>query len=179
LLLLAFNGAVLAGLASVADKDLPLPAQLFGGAAVLTLAASAVLLLLVVRPNLGGGAVSCARAFLAGRAQLSEEDLLNAMRQNTRAVRVQLLSLIAVAKFERLARAVDIILAALALLLITAVLAVVGSSAACCTCTATPMGHGSGGSSPPGPGMTPPNTASSSTTLNAASSTTLSTGAAS
>lgn len=76
------------------------------------------------------------RAFLAGRAQLSEEDLLSAMRQDTRAVRVQALSRIAVAKFERLARAavdplddlrrVDIILAVLALLLITAVLAVVG-----------------------------------------------------
>ncbi|MFJ8596804.1 hypothetical protein [Streptomyces sp. NPDC093598] len=47
------------------------------------------------------------------------------MRQDTRAVRVQALSLIALGKFERLARAVDIILAALALLLI-AVLAVVG-----------------------------------------------------
>jgi hypothetical protein len=124
-LLLAFNGAVLAGLASVADKDLPLPAQLFGGAAVLTLAASAVLLLLVVRPNLGGRGRVVREGFPRW-AQLSEEDLLIAMGQDTRVVRVQALSLIAVAKFERLACAVDIILAALALLVLAAVLAVVG-----------------------------------------------------
>ncbi|MFE2529308.1 hypothetical protein ACFXEL_34350 [Streptomyces sp. NPDC059382] len=49
-LLLAFTGAVLAGLAGLAGKKLPLPAQLAGGAAGLALAAAAVLLLLVVRP---------------------------------------------------------------------------------------------------------------------------------
>ncbi len=52
-LLLAFDGAVLAGLASLADKNLPLPAQL-AGAACLALTAAAVLLLLVVRPSSEG-----------------------------------------------------------------------------------------------------------------------------
>ncbi|MFF3327424.1 hypothetical protein [Streptomyces sp. NPDC002889] len=33
-LLLAFNGAVLAGLASVTDKELPLPTKVFGALAV-------------------------------------------------------------------------------------------------------------------------------------------------
>ncbi|HET6354848.1 hypothetical protein [Streptomyces sp.] len=40
-LLLAFNGAVLAGLASVADKELPLPTQVFGALTVLALGATA------------------------------------------------------------------------------------------------------------------------------------------
>jgi hypothetical protein len=124
-LLLAFDGAVLAGLASLADKKLPLPAQLTGGAAVLALTAAAVLLLLVVRPNLGGKGRVVREGFPRW-AQLSEEDLLAAMREDTRATRVRLLSPIAVAKFERLARAVDTILAALALLLAAAVFIVTG-----------------------------------------------------
>lgn len=124
-LLLAFDGAILAGLASVADKKLPLPAQLVGGAAILVRAAAAVLLLLVVRPNLGGRGRAVREGFLRW-AQLSEDDLLNAMREDTRATRVRSLFIIAVAKFERLARAVDTILAALALLLVAAVLAVAG-----------------------------------------------------
>ncbi len=53
-LLLAFNGAALAGLASVADKELPPVTKAFGSLAVLTLGAAAVLLLLVVRPRLHG-----------------------------------------------------------------------------------------------------------------------------
>jgi hypothetical protein len=125
-LLLAFDGAVLAGLASAADEDLPRPAQHVGGCAVLTLAVSAVLLLLVVRPNLGSKGREVREGFHRW-AELSEEDLLNAMGQDTRIIRVRALSLIALAKFERLARAVDIILAALALLLVAAVLTTVGS----------------------------------------------------
>jgi hypothetical protein len=124
-LLLAFTGAILAGLASVADKNLPLPAQLAGGAAVLALAAAAVLLLLVVRPNLGGRGRVVREGFPSW-AQLSEDDLLHAMRQDTRLTRVRSLSALAVAKFRHLARAVDLILAALALLLAAAVLAVAG-----------------------------------------------------
>jgi Family of unknown function (DUF5706) len=124
-LLLAFDGAVLAGLASVADKKLPPTAQLAGAAAVLALAAAAVLLLLVVRPNLGGRGRVVREGFPRW-AQLSEDALLNVMREDTRATRVRSLSILAVAKFERLARAVDTILAALALLLVAAVLAVAG-----------------------------------------------------
>ncbi|MGW1596977.1 Pycsar system effector family protein [Streptomyces sp. NPDC002343] len=124
-LLLAFDGAVLAGLASVAGEDLPMPAQLVGGAAVLALADAAVLLLLVVRPDLGGRGRIIREGFPCW-AQMSEDELLQAMHQDTRLTRVRTLSIIAVAKFQRLARAVDIILAALALLLVAAVLAVAG-----------------------------------------------------
>lgn len=50
-LLLAFTGAVLVGLASAADKDLPPFTKAVGGFAVLVLGSAAVLLLLVVRPR--------------------------------------------------------------------------------------------------------------------------------
>ncbi|MEV2255893.1 Pycsar system effector family protein [Streptomyces sp. NPDC050147] len=119
-LLLAFDGAVLAGLASLADKKLPLPAQLAGGGAALVLAAAAVLLLLVVRPNLGGKGRTVREGF-PHWAQLSDEALLAAIGEDTRIARVRSLSLIAVAKFEHLARAVDTILAALALLVLAAI----------------------------------------------------------
>ncbi|WP_030888265.1 Pycsar system effector family protein [Streptomyces sp. NRRL S-1868] len=128
-LLLAFDGAVLAGLASVADKPLPLPAQIVGGAAILTLTGAAVLLLLVVRPNLGGrnredhGRVR--EGFLYWR-QLGEDALLDALRQDNRTIQIKTLSTIAADKFERLRSAVHTILAALALLLVTAILAVAG-----------------------------------------------------
>ncbi|MFD0396312.1 hypothetical protein ACFQ3Z_45580 [Streptomyces nogalater] len=67
-LLLAFDGAVLAGLAGLADKDLPLAAQVAGGAAGLALAAAAVLLLLVVRPDLGGRRRTVREGFPSGRS---------------------------------------------------------------------------------------------------------------
>ncbi|MFI0915484.1 Pycsar system effector family protein [Streptomyces abikoensis] len=126
-LLLAFDGAVLAGLASLADKKLPLPAQVAGGAAVLTLAAAAALLLLVVRPNLGGKGRVVREGF-PHWAELPEDDLVAALNQDARATQIKSLSLIAVAKYERLTRAVDTILAALALLLAAAALAVLTSS---------------------------------------------------
>ncbi|MFH8797579.1 Pycsar system effector family protein [Streptomyces sp. NPDC017941] len=121
-LLLAFVGATLAGLASVADTPLPLPARITGAAAILALAAAAVLLLLVVRPSLGGRG-RIAREGVPCWSQMTEAALLASMREDTRATRIRVLSTLAVAKFERLARAVDIILAALALLLAAAVLA--------------------------------------------------------
>lgn len=126
-LLLAFDGAVLAGLASLAslaDKDLPLPAQLVGGAAGLTLAAAAVLLLLVVRPDLGGR--TPAPGSFPHWARLDAAAIRASMDDDTRGARIKALSTIAVAKYERLARAVDTILASLALLLVAAVLAVAG-----------------------------------------------------
>ncbi|MEU5391688.1 hypothetical protein ACFYQT_17010 [Streptomyces tibetensis] len=45
-ILLAFNGVVLAGLASFADKDLPTTTKVFGALAVLVLGAAAVMLLI-------------------------------------------------------------------------------------------------------------------------------------
>ncbi|MFK0120790.1 Pycsar system effector family protein [Streptomyces sp. NPDC090994] len=115
-LLLAFNGAVLAGLTSVADKDLPLPTKVFGAAAVLALGAAAVLLLLVVRPRLSGAD----RASFPYWAQLDEDSIRDCMEGDTRAARIQVLSTLAVRKFLRLRRAVDLSLAALVLLALAA-----------------------------------------------------------
>ncbi|MFJ3513154.1 Pycsar system effector family protein [Streptomyces luteogriseus] len=117
-LLLAFDGAVLAGLASVADKDLPLFTKATGGLAVLALAVAAVLLLLVVRPNLGGGRI--VREGLPCWAQMEESELQDVMGEDTRPARIKVLSLLAVGKFQRLALAVDVILVALALLTLAA-----------------------------------------------------------
>ncbi|MFD7667775.1 Pycsar system effector family protein [Streptomyces sp. NPDC059788] len=121
-LLLAFDGVALAGLAGLADKKLPLPAQIVGGAAALLLIAAAVLLLLVVRPDLGGRRRTVHEGFPLW-AQLDEEALLAAMSRDTRLPRTQALSQIAVRKYRRLTRAIDTILAALGLLLIAAALA--------------------------------------------------------
>lgn len=57
-LLFALNDAVLAGLASAADKGLPLCTKVFGATAVLALGAAAVLLLLVVRCRLNGADIA-------------------------------------------------------------------------------------------------------------------------
>ncbi|MEV7076642.1 Pycsar system effector family protein [Streptomyces sp. NPDC093990] len=115
-LLLAFNGAVLAGLGSVADKDLPVPTKVFGAAAVLALAAAAVLLLLVVRPRLNGAD----RASFPYWAHLDEDEIHGCMDTDTRAARIRVLSLLAVRKFTHLRRAIDLSLTALVLLVLAA-----------------------------------------------------------
>ncbi|MCP8706277.1 Pycsar system effector family protein [Streptomyces lusitanus] len=115
-LLLAFNGAVLAGLASVADKDLPPATKVFGSLAVLALGAAAVLLLLVVRPRLRGDD----KASFPYWARLDEDEIRACMDGDTRAARIRVLSVLAVAKFTQLRRAVDLSLAALALLALAA-----------------------------------------------------------
>ncbi|MFE7675820.1 Pycsar system effector family protein [Streptomyces albidoflavus] len=114
-LLLAFDGAALAGLASVVDKDLPTFTKVVGALAVLALAAAAVLLLLVVRPCLTASGRPSPGTFPQW-ALLEENDLQEAMGQDYRPARVKALSILAVRKFRRLALAVDVILAALALL---------------------------------------------------------------
>ncbi|WP_329169423.1 DUF5706 domain-containing protein (plasmid) [Streptomyces sp. NBC_01267] len=119
-LLLAFDGAVLAGLASVADKDLSLSTQVVGGLAVVALGAAAVLLLLVVRPCLTvPGRI--AHGTFPQWARMEEGALQESMTQDTRTSRVKALSVLAVRKYRRLARAVDVILAALALLALAAI----------------------------------------------------------
>jgi hypothetical protein len=125
-LLLAFDGAALAGLASIADQPLPLATQIFGGAAALALAAAAVLLLLVVRPRLTGVG-GPARGTFPQWAAMDEDEIHAAMQDDTRAARVRTLSVIAVAKFERLALAVDITLAGVALLFFAAAAAAAGA----------------------------------------------------
>ncbi|MGW2331661.1 Pycsar system effector family protein [Streptomyces sp. NPDC001700] len=119
-LLLAFDGAVLAGLASVADKNLPLFTQAVGGLVVLALAAAAVLLLLVVRPCLNVRGRPAPGTFPQW-AQLEDNELQEAMAQDTRRARVKGLSVLAVCKYQRLARAVDVILAAVALLAVAVI----------------------------------------------------------
>ncbi|MFF4732885.1 Pycsar system effector family protein [Streptomyces mirabilis] len=120
-LLLAFNGAALAGLASVADCRLPIVTQACGAAAVLALAAAAVLLLLVVRPRLRGDD----RASFPYWARLDDTAIRACMQGDTRAARIRVLSRIAVSKFRQLRRAVDLSLAALVLLLLAALGALV------------------------------------------------------
>lgn len=116
-LLLAFNGAVVAGLASVADKDLPLFTKVFGATAVLALGAAAVLLLLVVRPRLSGAD----HASFPYWARLGDDEIRAYMDGDSRVARVRVLSGLAVAKFTHLRRAVDLSLAALVLLALAAV----------------------------------------------------------
>ncbi|MFJ4276104.1 Pycsar system effector family protein [Streptomyces coelicoflavus] len=119
-LLLAFNGAVLAGLASIAGRDLPIVTKAVGGMAVLALGAAAVLLLLVVRPKLRGDD----RASFPYWARQTDDDTVRAsMDSDTRAARVRVLSGIAVAKFCGLRLAIDCTLTALALLALAATVA--------------------------------------------------------
>lgn len=120
-LLLAFNGAVLAGLATAIGHPLPLAMQVFGAAAVLALAAAAVLLLLVVRPRLGGND----RASFPYWACLDDDAIRDSLCGDARAARIRVLSQIAVGKFTQLRRAVDMSLAALALLLVAALSALI------------------------------------------------------
>ncbi|MGI5397837.1 Pycsar system effector family protein [Streptomyces sp. CA-251251] len=120
-LLLAFNGAALAGVASMAGRDLPTATKAVGALAVLVLGAAAVLLLLVVRPNLRGDD----RASFPYWARLTDDDTVRAsMDSDTRAARIRVLSAITVTKFARLRRAIDCTLAALALLALAAIGAV-------------------------------------------------------
>ncbi|MGI5532520.1 Pycsar system effector family protein [Streptomyces syringium] len=115
-LLLAFNGAVLAGLASAADKDLPPATKVFGALAALALGTAAVLLLLVVCPRLSGSD----QASFPHWAQLDEDQIRACMEGDTRAARIRVLSIIAVTKFTRLRHSVHLSLAALALLALAA-----------------------------------------------------------
>ncbi|CAC36626.1 DUF5706 domain-containing protein [Streptomyces sp. NRRL_B-16638] len=116
-LLLAFTGATLAGLATLAGQPLPMPARVLGGMAVAALGAATVLLLSVVRPRLGGQD----RASFPYWARLAETQIHACMHGDTRAARIRIMSGIALAKFSRLRRAVDCILTALALLALAAI----------------------------------------------------------
>lgn len=117
-LLLAFNGAGLAGLASLASNQLPLNAWTFGGLSAVALGCSASLLLLVVRPNLSGAD----RASFPYWATLtSEDDLRSVLSEDRRLDSVAVLSRLAMRKYRRLRLAIDISLGSLALLTIAAV----------------------------------------------------------
>lgn len=116
-MLLAFNGAALAGLSTLADHDLPALTKVAGVLGVTALGTAAVLLLLVVRPRLGGHD----RASFPYWARLGESEIRACMTSDTRAARIRVLSGIAVAKFTQLRRAVDCTLAALAFLALAAI----------------------------------------------------------
>ncbi|MFE5842022.1 Pycsar system effector family protein [Streptomyces niveus] len=118
-LLIAFVGAVLAGIGSVAGNDLPFVAQVVGGFAAFGLVVAAWLLLLVVRPDLGERNRTVQEGFLRW-AQMTETELQRAMTRDDRITRLKTLSAIAVRKFELLTRAVDIIRAVLILLSLAA-----------------------------------------------------------
>ncbi|GGU44013.1 Pycsar system effector family protein [Streptomyces coeruleorubidus] len=116
-MLLAFNGAALAGLSTLADHDLPALTNVAGFLGITALGTAAVLLLLVVRPRLGGHD----RASFPYWARLDETEIRACTTSDTRAARIRVLSGIAVAKFTQLRRAVDCTLAALALLALAAI----------------------------------------------------------
>ncbi|MGX5207196.1 Pycsar system effector family protein [Streptomyces violaceus] len=123
--MLALNGAVLAGLTTLADCDLPAFTKAAGVLAIATLGTAAVLLLLVVRRRLGGHDRA---SFPPYWARLGEAEIRACMTSDTHAARTRVLSGIAVAKFSKLRRAVDCILAALAFLALAAISAPLWSS---------------------------------------------------
>ncbi|OIV37862.1 integral membrane plasmid transfer protein [Mangrovactinospora gilvigrisea] len=122
-LLLAFIGAVLAGVWTVATGIHPNTAAISTGAAgMAALAAAAGLLLRAVRPNLGG------RVGFPLWATLTAHDIRAALEGDQRSQHIAALSRIAVAKFARLRRAVDLVCAG-GLLLTAAALIVAGGAA--------------------------------------------------
>ncbi|KMS74228.1 integral membrane plasmid transfer protein [Streptomyces viridochromogenes] len=119
-LLLAFNGAVIAGLLGSAEKQLPLLCLVPGGLAVLALATSTILLLLVVLPRLLG----TDRASFPYWATCNTQQILAEMSNDRRADRLRVLSQIALPKFQGLGRAIRLSLAAV-ILIVLAVLALI------------------------------------------------------
>jgi hypothetical protein len=121
-LLLAFVGAILAGVWTVA-RDLPLtvPAAVVGGLALALLVGAAGLLLRSVRPNLSG------RHGFPLWATLTAEEIGAAVARDL-AADIAGLSRLAVAKFTCLRRAVDLTLTGGALLILAALLALGGAA---------------------------------------------------
>ncbi len=123
-ILLAFCGAVLAGVLAGGKALVSFwPAAVAGGLGAAVLAAGAGMLLSVIRPRLK----PVNRGSLLHWASLSPEALREAMAVDHRHEAVVTLARLAVAKHERLQRAVDLIRAAGVLLALAAVLAVGGA----------------------------------------------------
>ncbi|MFD8517655.1 Pycsar system effector family protein [Streptomyces antimycoticus] len=120
-LLLAFTGAVLAGVWTVAgDVHLPAAAYVVGGMGVVVLIAAAALLLRVVRPNLGGARPVGFPLW----ATLTANQLRATLAVDRREQDIAGLSRLAIAKFSTLRRAIDLTYAAGALLIVAAGIAV-------------------------------------------------------
>ncbi|MCX4549453.1 Pycsar system effector family protein [Streptomyces sp. NBC_01500] len=115
-LLLAFIGALLAGVWTVA-KDAILPAGVYvvGGLGVFLLGYAAGLLLRAVRPNVSGPVTG-----FPLWATLTAEEIRTALENVQRGQDIADLSRIAVAKFVNLRRAVDLTCAAGVLLAVAA-----------------------------------------------------------
>ncbi|MER5696072.1 Pycsar system effector family protein [Streptomyces mirabilis] len=111
-LLLAFNGAVIAGLLGAAGMQLPRLCLAVGGLAVMTLGASAVLLLLVVLPRLSG----TDRASFPYWARCDSQQIHAEMRDDRRPERIRVLSQIVLRKYQDLQRAIYLSLAGAALI---------------------------------------------------------------
>ncbi|ADI09740.1 putative mobile element trasfer protein [Streptomyces bingchenggensis BCW-1] len=123
-LLLAFIGALLAGVWTVAnDAHLPAPAYAVGGTGVALLVTAAALLLRAVRPNLGGARPMGFPLW----ATLSAEQIRATLAEDRREQDIANLSRIAVAKFANLRRAVDLTCVAGVLLLVAAGIAAGGA----------------------------------------------------
>ncbi|MBI0299012.1 integral membrane plasmid transfer protein [Streptomyces sp. PRKS01-29] len=122
-LLLAFIGAVLAGVWTVAsDAHLPAPVFVVGGVGVLLLVTAAALLLRVVRPNMSG-----AVAGFPLWARLTGDEVRALLAEDRRGEDIANLSRIAMVKFAALQRAIDVTRAAGALLVVAAGMAVGGA----------------------------------------------------
>ncbi|CDR07317.1 Pycsar system effector family protein [Streptomyces iranensis] len=122
-LLLAFIGAVLAGVWTVAgDAHLPTLVYVVGGVGVLLLVTAAALLLRVVRPNLSGAAVAGFPLW----ARLTGDEICALLAEDRRGEDIANLSRIALLKFAALQRAIDVTRAAGALLVVAAGMAVGG-----------------------------------------------------
>ncbi|MEE1791428.1 DUF5706 domain-containing protein [Streptomyces sp. BE308] len=116
-LLLAFIGALLAGVWTVAkDADLPAATYVVGGLGVVLLVAAAFLLLRAVRPNTSGATVSGFPLW----ATLTAEEIRTTLDTDRRGQDIANLSRIAVSKFTNLRRAVDLTCTAGALLAVAA-----------------------------------------------------------
>ncbi|SED08730.1 Pycsar system effector family protein [Streptomyces sp. 2133.1] len=122
-LLLAFTGAMLAGAWTVATSvHLPPAAVAFGAAGVAVLLAAATYLLRTVRPNLGGARPQGFPKW----ATLTPDEIRDVLSEDDRPAHIAALSRIAVAKFARLQRAIDLTCVAGALLVVAAVVAWLG-----------------------------------------------------
>lgn len=123
-LLLAFNGAMLAGAWTIA-RDLPpdLTAYLTGAAGPLLLVAAAGLLLQSVRPNFGAG-----RHGFPLWATLTPQQITTLAQECTLAADIAGLSRLAVAKFTSLQRAIDLTRAGGALLILAVLIALGGAA---------------------------------------------------
>lgn len=126
-LLLAFDGAAFAGLAGAGGRHLPLLAQAASGLAIASLAVSAVLLLLVVRPYLADRRQQAPDpgSFLYWAA-CTPDRIRTEIGADVRPDRLQVLSAIAVRKYRGLRRAVDLALAATGYLVLAAVTTLIG-----------------------------------------------------